>query len=150
MNVYSILDREQKDIIDQCLELIKQDQIMQCKKTEVEEKCLGKVIPTLQYFINNDMYCDGYITKHLEENIIEFRIQLPRSDYLLRIIAWYTRWEMILLTWSLIKPKWYEDKKTTQDIDQEYITRITEAKNIRKDFTTQQQYSYSDISILIA
>ena len=96
------------------------------------------------------MYCDGYITKHLEENIIEFRIQLPRSDYLLRIIAWYTRWEMILLTWSLIKPKWYEDKKTTQDIDQEYITRITEAKNIRKDFTTQQQYSYSDISILIA
>jgi hypothetical protein len=57
---------------------------------------------------------------------------------------------MILLTWSLIKPKWYEDKKTTQDIDQEYITLITEAKNIRKDFTTQQQYSYSDISILIA
>ncbi len=84
MQVFSLMDDE--DIISQCLNEIEDKTFTHLKKTEIHQKCLDKIITTLYYFKHNNMMPDGVYCKVLENNIIEFRLQLPKSNHLLRII----------------------------------------------------------------
>jgi hypothetical protein len=90
------------------------------------------------------LYC-----KVLENNIIEFRLKLPKSNHLLRIIWWYTPQQIVLLTWYLIKPEQYSDRKTITNTEKIYSEKITEAHNYWKDFLTVQQYHYTDLTDIL-
>lgn len=141
MYILSILN-DWKDIISQCLDDITHQQIVQLKKDDIGQKCIDKIMATIQYFFVNNLTPDGWYIKTLENNIIEFRIILPKSKYLLRVIAWYKNWSALLLTWYLIKPYDYNDSYTTSTIDKEYSSQIQKAKTIRQDYTWAQQYDY--------
>ena len=95
------------------------------------------------------MMPDGVYCKVLENNIIEFRLQLPKSNHLLRIIWWYNQKEIVLLTWYIIKPEQYSDRKTTISTDKIYTEKITQAHNYWKDFLTVQQYNYTDLTDIL-
>ena len=84
MQIFSLLQEE--DIITQCLNEIEDKNFTHLKKTEIQKKCFEKIITSIHYFKNNNMMPDGVYCKVLENNIIEFRLQLPKSNHLLRII----------------------------------------------------------------
>lgn len=145
MKVYSILHNDH-DIIYQCLAYIRDWQFTGLKKSEVDAKCLDKIVSWLRYLIEQSWHIDGWYRKFLEDNIIELRMQLPKSQYLLRIICGYEMPHIVLLTWYIIKPQEYTDQQTQNSIDQQYIDQISQSKHYRKDFKEQQTLDYSDIT----
>ena len=147
MQVFSLMDDD--DIISKCLNEIEDKSFTHLKKIEIRKKCFDKIITSMHYFKNNNMMPDGIYCKVLEKNIIEFRLQLPKSNHLLRIIWWYNQQEIVLLTWYIIKPEQYSDRKTTINTDKIYTEKITQAYDYWKDFLTVQQYNYTDLTDLL-
>lgn len=87
IHIYSLLDEHGQDVISQCLMSIKTKQYTQLKKVEVEKKCMDKIAALLYYVDMQALQTDGVYCKALVSNIVELRIPLPKSKYLLRIIA---------------------------------------------------------------
>ncbi len=145
MKIFSILQQDH-DIIHQCLEEISNWQFTGIKKIDVKQKCMKKIVAWLYYLKEQELNPDGYYRKYLEDNIIELRIQLPQSQYLLRIICWFDQKEIILLTWYIIKPQEYTDQQTQNAIDEQYREQIRISKYYRKDFKEHKKLDYSDIT----
>lgn len=148
MQIFSLL-HDHEDIITQCLHQIQSEHLTDLKKTDIQDKCLQKIIATIYYFKNNNMMPDGIYCKVLENNIIEFRLQLPKSNHLLRIIWAYNQEKIVLLTWYLIKPEQYSDRNTTINTDKLYTTHIINAHSYRKDFITHQKYNYTNLTDIL-
>ena len=148
IRIYSLLDEHGQDVISLCLMHIKTKQYTQLKKGEVEKKCMDKIVALLHYVNMQTLQTDGVYCKTLVGNIVELRIPLPRSKYLLRIIACTWRWSCLLLTWWLIKPERYDDAGQTQSVLLEYDQQIEYAKQCREDFTHRQLLAYTDLTDL--
>ena len=122
------------DVIAQVLEQVVKEKLMTGKKEEITSKAVNKIRNSIETFMEGNMIPDWYRVEHLHGPIHEFRISLPKSSYLVRILFALERWALVLLTGYLIKPSWYDDKHTTKIVDKEYEQKIFQAQAIYVEY----------------
>ena len=139
INVYS-LEEEWKDIIQKILE----EKILQTKKNKLKYKILSAI-----WQFMNFQQIDWFRTKNLGWAINEFRISVPGSKNLIRIMFYYEKQELVLLTGYLIKPENYSKSQEKKEINNLYENQIKKSKQIINDFKTERKNSYLDITDMI-
>lgn len=112
------------------------------------QKLMRKIRDQILTFVNYWMFPDWRNVLCLKWSIYELRVSIPGMDYLVRIVFYSEKDELVLLTWSLIKPVSYKDKQTVESTKEKYDELITFADSVAKDYQTSKQYSYIFIPLL--
>lgn len=146
MRILSLI-HDEKDVIEEVLDHIKRENLTGLKKADIDQKCLDKIIPRIVMFVEQGMQIKRPDSAVLEDNIIEFRIPLPKSKYLLRIFAGISPPEIVLITWYLTKPHAYDDQWQKLKTDTAYKQHIHYAKQKRKEFADNCIENIEDIWI---
>jgi hypothetical protein len=125
---------DEGDVIAQAIDHIISEWIVGDKQDAKESLIANKIWDHIEMFCEGNMIADGHRVSVCSWPIHEFRIAIPKSSYLLRIFFGCEKWKIVLLTWYLIKPNWYNDKWTKKSIDRIYQQKIKEAQTIRLDY----------------
>jgi len=139
MDVLSLL-QDDEDVIDICAHTI-QNSIG--KHIDVS-KTIKKIYNQIDIFIRGQNV-DGRWVKNISWSIFEFKISIPQTNHLLRIIFHWQRDKIVLLTGSLIKPDDYDDKHTTVMTDTKYQQEIQKAQWVVDDYYGPQRLNYVPI-----
>ena len=109
-------------------------------------KLSSKIYKQLQYFKTNQIV-DWYSVKHLENQIFEFKISIPNTKDLIRLLFAWERDELVLLTWYLIKPENYNKIHTRTEVNKYYHQQINDANTILQDYKSSKKLTYQLIDL---
>lgn len=123
------------------------DYLIQKVEEKSQEALRKKIILAINSFLMQERIENNKSIKSLKWPIFEFRISIPATKKLLRLIFYYQRWELILLSWYIIKPEDYKDKKNTRTIQSEYSKEIKNAENVYQDYKWPQNLHYIPITL---
>ena len=91
---------------------------------------------------------DGVSIKCVQGSIYEMRILVAGTWYVARTFFHREKDKLILLTASLVKPRIYDTKQTTKNIEHVYTVCIEKSQKIVQDYLTSKNYTYAFISLL--
>jgi hypothetical protein len=118
------VSRKGLDVIAEILQSLDEEWILTSKQEKQIATLLHKIQQHIKYFIDNGCILDGDIAKPLEQWICEFRVSIPKSQYLLRILFHYKVRSLIFLTSYLVKPKEYDKKHSQKNAATSYYDKI--------------------------
>ncbi len=118
------VSRKGQDVIAEILQSLDEEWILTSKQEKQISTLLHKIQQHIKYFIDNGCLLDGDIAKPLEQWICEFRVSVPKSQYLLRILFHYRAGSLVFLTSYLVKPKEYDKKHSQKSVDRWYEEKI--------------------------
>ncbi len=146
MEYYSIVKGGRDMIIDSVYRLM---QLWQApgKPSEYEKKLAVKIREIMKGYETQWFYVDGQRIKHLEWSFFEFCISAGGTKYLIRIFFFQQNKTFIVLTWNLIKPENYQDKKNTDRTDLDYQNELKFCKQIQQDFLWEKKLVYQKLEI---
>lgn len=122
------------------------DYLIQQVEKKLQNSLRKKIFLALNSFLVQESVENNKMVKNLKWPVFEFKISIPGTKKLLRIIFYYQKWKLILLSWYIIKPENYGDKKNISMIQTEYIKEIEKAKNVYQDYTWSQNLNYFPIT----
>lgn len=139
IQIYSHLNNDDEDVITEIIKDVEKHSV---------DKLLHKIVAAICCFCQN-MLIDWRLSKNLDWPVHEFRISIPNSDNLLRILFVYEKDKIMLLTTYLIKPDQYWKKQEIEKINNGYDWKIELSKKIYNDFKTKKSYNYVNITNLV-
>lgn len=145
MRIVTYLDEQNNDCVSKLIQECIDEQYVHWSLDEFVKSVTNKIEAAVKVFLERSMNPDGYLITHLQWPIFEIRISLPRTKQLMRIFFACESQSLILLTWWLIKPKSYTQKKQLQTIQKRYSETLQDALRIYEDWKWQNSYFYKDI-----
>ena len=147
MRIVIYIDEQKQDCVSKLIQECIEERYVHWSLDEFMESVTNKIEAALVMFLKQNMYADGHVIAHIQWPIFEMRIALPRTKHLMRMFFVCEKNELILITWWLIKPKSYSQKKELQSIHKNYEDNIQNAHRIYQDWKWAKKYWYKDIFI---
>lgn len=146
MEYYSIV-RSGCDMINEAVSTVIKLWSYPWEQSEYRKKLRIKIVETMKTYESRWFQADWFAVKNLEWPFFEYRTKAWWIKLLVRIFFFQHNQASIVLTWCIIKAENYWDKKTTHEVDQQYVNELSFAKKVQQDFLWKQQFDYQLLSL---
>lgn len=141
---YAVVE-EGHDVIENTIMEIINQKIYMGTEEDIRKTLVNKIYYTLLSYKEQWLRPCKPSVVNLKWPCFELRTKIPWSHYLLRLVFRQHQQEIIIFTGWFCKPEQYDDKKTTEQIEERYKKEIAKSEEISKDFLGKKIRAYKPL-----